>query len=150
VLVIPVSDVDRAKKFYLNLEWRLDADFSFDNGVRIVQLTPHGSECSVQFGTNITSAVPGSAQGSYLIVSDIAATRNELIAHGVDVSDVFHAEIPGAQFQPMVLAVASAGQHRVTPATVLLPRSVIQMATAGCFRRSLPAFLDIQPSAMSK
>jgi len=100
VVVIPVSDVDRAKEFYGNLGWRLDADFSFDNGFRVVQFTPPGSGCSVQFGTNITSAAPGSAQGLYLIVSDIAAARDELVARGVEVSEVFHPEAPGAQFQP--------------------------------------------------
>ena len=99
-VVIPVSDVDRAKKFYANLGWRLDADFPFDNGFRIVQFTPPGSGCSVQFGTNTTSATPGSARGLYLIVSDIEAARNELVAHGAKVSEVFHAGTPGAQFQP--------------------------------------------------
>ena len=99
-VVIPVSDVDRAKQFYASLGWRLDADFPFDNGFRVVQLTPPGSGCSVQFGTNITSAVPGSAQGLYLIVSDIEAARGELLGRGVKVSDVFHAGTPGAQFQP--------------------------------------------------
>jgi catechol 2,3-dioxygenase-like lactoylglutathione lyase family enzyme len=100
VVVIPVSDVDRAKEFYGRLGWRLDADFPFDNGFRVVQFTPPGSGCSVQFGTNITSAAPGSAQGLYLIVSDIAAAREELAARGVDVSEVFHPGTPGAQFQP--------------------------------------------------
>ena len=98
-VVIPVSDVDRAKQFYGNLGWRLDADFRFDNGFRVVQFTPPGSACSVQFGTNITSAAPGSAQGLYLIVSDIEAARRELAARGVEVSEVFHAGTPGAQFQ---------------------------------------------------
>jgi len=100
VIVIPVSDVNRSKTFYGGLGWRLDADFPFDNGFRVVQLTPPGSECSVQFGTNITSAAPGSAQGLYLIVSDIEAARAELAARGAEVSEVFHAESPGAQFQP--------------------------------------------------
>ena len=100
VVVIPVSDVDRAKEFYTKLGWRLDADFPFDNGFRVVQFTPPGSGCSVQFGTNMTSAAPGSAQGLYLIVSDIEAARNELVARGVEVNDVFHAGTPGAQFQP--------------------------------------------------
>jgi catechol 2,3-dioxygenase-like lactoylglutathione lyase family enzyme len=99
-VVIPVSDVDRAKRFYGALGWRLDADFPFDNGFRIVQFTPPGSPCSIQFGTKVTSAAPGSAQGLYLIVSDIEAARAELVARGVDVSAVFHAETPGAQFQP--------------------------------------------------
>jgi catechol 2,3-dioxygenase-like lactoylglutathione lyase family enzyme len=99
-VVIPVSDVNRAKKFYGILGWRLDADFPFDNGFRIVQFTPPGSGCSVQFGTNVTAAAPGSAHGLYLIVSDIEAARGELIACGVEVSEVFHAGTPGAQFQP--------------------------------------------------
>jgi predicted enzyme related to lactoylglutathione lyase len=100
VVVIPVSDVDRAKEFYGRLGWRLDADFRFDNGFRIVQFTPPGSGCSVQFGTKITPAGPGSAQGLYLVVSDIEAARAELVARGAKVSDAFHAGTPGAQFQP--------------------------------------------------
>src|SRR6516162_6548407 len=100
VIVIPVADVDRSKAFYTTLGWRLDADFHFDNGFRIVQFTPPGSGCSVQFGTNMTSAVPGSAQGLYLIVSDVKAAHDELVARRVKVSDVFHAGTPGAQFQP--------------------------------------------------
>ena len=100
VVVIPVTDVDRAKNFYAGLGWRLDADFPFDNGFRVVQFTPPGSGCSLQFGTKITSAAPGSAHGLYLIVSDIEAARNELVACSVDVSEVFHSGTPGAQFQP--------------------------------------------------
>ena len=100
VVVIPVLDVDRAKEFYGRLGWRLDADFPFDNGFRVVQFTPPGSGCSIQFGTNVTSAAPGSAQGLYLIVSDIEAARDELVARGAEVSEVFHAGTPGAQFQP--------------------------------------------------
>jgi catechol 2,3-dioxygenase-like lactoylglutathione lyase family enzyme len=100
VLVVPVSDVERAIQFYASLGWRLDADFAFDNGFRVVQFTPPGSACSVQFGNNITSATPGSAQGSYLIVSDIDAACRELVARGLEVSEVFHARTPGAQFQP--------------------------------------------------
>jgi catechol 2,3-dioxygenase-like lactoylglutathione lyase family enzyme len=99
-VVIPVSDVDRAKQFYAKLGWRLDADFPFDNGFRVVQFTPPGSGCSVQFGTKITPAAPGSAHGLYLIVSGIEAARNEIVAHGVNVSEVFHSGTPGAQFQP--------------------------------------------------
>jgi catechol 2,3-dioxygenase-like lactoylglutathione lyase family enzyme len=99
VVVIPVSDVDRAKEFYGNLEWRLDADFAFDNGFRVVQFTPPGSGCSVQFGTNITSAMPGSGQGVYLVVSDIGAARDKLAGRGVQVSEVFYPSSPGAQFQ---------------------------------------------------
>jgi catechol 2,3-dioxygenase-like lactoylglutathione lyase family enzyme len=100
VVIIPVSDVDRAKQFYGRLGWRLDADFPFDNGVRIVQFTPPGSGSSIQFGAKVTSAAPGSAQGLYLIVSDIEAARGELTASGAQVSEVFHAGTPGAQFQP--------------------------------------------------
>jgi catechol 2,3-dioxygenase-like lactoylglutathione lyase family enzyme len=101
VAVIPVSNVERAKKFYAKLGWRLDADFAFDNGFRVVQFTPPGSACSVQFGSKITSASPGSAQSLYLIVSDIEAARAELAALGVDVSEVFHPTTPGAQFRPV-------------------------------------------------
>ncbi|HYR88149.1 MAG TPA: VOC family protein [Terriglobia bacterium] len=97
-VVIPVSDVERAKEFYGNLGWRLDADFAFDNGFRVVQFTPPASACSIQFGTNITSAMPGSAQGLYLIVSDIAAAREGLVARGIEVSKVFYPAAPGAQF----------------------------------------------------
>jgi catechol 2,3-dioxygenase-like lactoylglutathione lyase family enzyme len=89
VVVIPVSDVDRAKHFYGGLGWRLDADFSAGGG-RVVQFTPPGSQCSIQFGTNLTSATPGSAESLFLIVSDIQAAREELLGHGAKVSDVFH------------------------------------------------------------
>lgn len=99
VVVLPVSDVDRAKRFYQSLGWRLDADFAFDNGFRVVQFTPPGSGCSVQFGTRITSAAPGSAQGLYLVVSEIGAARDELAGRGAEISEVFHAGTPGAQFQ---------------------------------------------------
>jgi len=98
-VVIPVADVDRAKDFYAALGWRLDADFSFDNGFRVVQLTPPGSPCSVQFGSQITTAAPGSAEGLYLVVSDIEAARAELASRGAEVSEVFHPESPGAQFR---------------------------------------------------
>ena len=100
-VVIPVTDVDRAKGFYGDLGWRLDADFAFDNGFRVVQFTPPGSGCSVQFGTKITTAPAGSAQGLYLIVSDIEAAINDLASRGVDVSEAFHPGTPGAQFQPV-------------------------------------------------
>ena len=98
-VVIPVSDVDRAKKFYADLGWRVDADFAFENGFRVVQFTPPGSAASVQFGTKITPAAPGSAQGIYLVVSDITAARDAIAARGIEISDVFHAEAPGTQFQ---------------------------------------------------
>ena len=100
VIVLPVADVERAKAFYSGLGWRLDADFSFDNGFRVVQLTPPGSAASIQFGPDMTSAAPGSVQNSYLIVSDIDAARDALAAHGVEVSDAFHAAAPGDQFRP--------------------------------------------------
>lgn len=98
-VVIPVADVGRSKEFYTRLAWRLDADFPFDNGFRVVQFTPPGSGCSVQFGKKMTSAAPGSAQGLYLIVSDIEAARADLVERGIEVSEVFHAAAPGAQFQ---------------------------------------------------
>jgi len=88
VTIFPVADVDRAKEFYLKLGWRLDADFSFPN-FRVVQVTPHGSACSLQFGQNVTSAAPGSGKG-YIIVSDIVAARDVLLAAGVRLSDFFH------------------------------------------------------------
>ena len=100
VVVIPVADADRSKAFYQRLDWRLDADFAFDNGFRVVQFTPPGSSASIQFGSNITSAVPGSASGLYLIVSDIQAARDELAHLGVEISEVFHPSAPGAQFRP--------------------------------------------------
>jgi catechol 2,3-dioxygenase-like lactoylglutathione lyase family enzyme len=89
VVVIPVSDVGRAKQFYERLGWRLDADIAVD-GVQLVQITPPGAGCSIQFGTNVTPAAPGSAQGLYLVVSDIEAARDELVRAGADVSEVFH------------------------------------------------------------
>jgi catechol 2,3-dioxygenase-like lactoylglutathione lyase family enzyme len=92
--------VDHAKNFYSKLGWRLDADFPFDNGFRVIQFTPPGSPCSVQFGTKITSAAPGSTQGLYLIVSNIAAAREDILGRGVQISEVFHPATPGAQFQP--------------------------------------------------
>jgi catechol 2,3-dioxygenase-like lactoylglutathione lyase family enzyme len=91
VVVIPVSDVDRAKDFYTKLGWRLDADFAADSEFRVIQFTPPGSGCSIIFGKNVTAAAPGSAKGLYLIVSDVAAARADLIVRGVKVSDVFHA-----------------------------------------------------------
>jgi catechol 2,3-dioxygenase-like lactoylglutathione lyase family enzyme len=98
VVVIPVADIDRAKEFYLSLGWRLDADLAAGGSFRIVQLTPPGSDCSIQFGTGLTSAAPGSAEGLYLIVSDIEAARAELVSHGVEASEVFHEGAPGARF----------------------------------------------------
>src|SRR5258708_31802242 len=90
IVVIPVSDVDRAKRFYGGLGWRLDADFASGDDFRVIQFTPPGSGCSVIFGKNVTAAAPGSAQGLYLIVSDIEAARNDLLARGVKASEPFH------------------------------------------------------------
>lgn len=90
VVVIPVSDVDRAKAFYGSLGWRLDADFAAGEDYRVIQFTPPGSGCSVIFGKNVTAAAPGSAQGLYLIVSDIEAARDELLGRSVEISEVFH------------------------------------------------------------
>ena len=90
VVVLPVADVDRAKAFYQALDWRLDADFATGPDFRVVQLTPPGSACSIIFGTGVTTAAPGSVEALQLVVYDIDAARDELAAHGVDVSEVFH------------------------------------------------------------
>jgi len=90
IVVLPVSDVDRAKEFYGRLGWRLDADFAAGDDYRVVQFTPPGSGCSIIFGKNVTAAIPGSARGLYLIVSDLDGARRELLARGVDVSEAFH------------------------------------------------------------
>jgi catechol 2,3-dioxygenase-like lactoylglutathione lyase family enzyme len=92
IVVIPVSDVDRAKQFYAKLGWRLDADYDNGKDFRIIPFTPPGSGCSVIFGRNVTPAAPGSAQGLYLIISDIQAARKELLDRGVQISEVFHNE----------------------------------------------------------
>ena len=123
VLCIPASSVSVSsvtpcatsppttlQRIYAGLGWRLDADFPFDNGFRVVQFTPPGSGSSVQFGTRITTAAPGSAQGLYLVVSDIQAARDELAARGAEVSEVFHPGAPGAQFE------ADAGERVGGPA----------------------------------
>src|SRR5258707_15539390 len=90
VVVIPVSDVERAKRFYLSMGWRLDADFANGDSWRVVQVTPPGSPCSIHFGKGVTTAVPGSVKNLYLVVSDVEAARGELIGRGVDVSEAFH------------------------------------------------------------
>lgn len=92
IVVLPVSDVDRAKDFYSKLGWRLDADFAHENDFRVLQFTPPGSGCSIIFGKNVTPAAPGSAQGLYLIVSDLEATRRNLLDRGIEVSEIFHSE----------------------------------------------------------
>lgn len=95
VVAIPVADVERAKRFYADLGWRLDADFIVGDAFRGVQFTPPGSPCSIHFGLGITTAKPGSAHGLYLAVSDIEAARADLIDRGVDVSEIFHHAAPG-------------------------------------------------------
>ena len=90
VVVLPVTDVDRAKAFYESLGWRLDADVPGDDGFRVIQFTPPGSPASIIFGSHVTSAAPGSSQGLYLIVDDIEAAREDLATRGVDVSGVYH------------------------------------------------------------
>ncbi|MER8764682.1 MULTISPECIES: VOC family protein [unclassified Mesorhizobium] len=114
VVVIPVADVDRSKQFYEGLGWRLDADFAVGDTFRVVQFTPPGSPGSIHFGKGVTSAAPGSTQGLYLIVSDIVAARAELIAHGADVSEVFHRAGPG---QPAVNGRDPEGRSYVSFAT---------------------------------
>jgi catechol 2,3-dioxygenase-like lactoylglutathione lyase family enzyme len=98
VVVLPVSDVDRAKEFYARLGWRLDADVARGEDLRLVQFTPPGSGCSIQFGTNIASGAPGSVQSLYLIVADVEVARDELLARGVEVGEVFHEETLGTRF----------------------------------------------------
>src|SRR6478736_2411824 len=91
IVVIPVSDVERAKQFYAKLGWRLDADFAGPDDYRVIQFTPPGSNASVIFGKNVTSAAPGSAKGLYLVVSDIEAARSALLSRGVAISEAYHA-----------------------------------------------------------
>ena len=111
IVVVPVSDVDRAKAFYANLGWRLDADFAGPDDYRVIQFTPPGSPGSVIFGKNVTAAAPGSMQGLYLIVSDIEAARNDLLGRGVEVSEVFHAagDVHGGPDEPYLF-----GRRRVS------------------------------------
>lgn len=90
VVVIPVADFDRAQTFYAGLGWRVDAEADLDDGYRLMQLTPPGSNASIIFGTRVTAAQPGSFDGLLLVVDDIDAARNELLSHGVEVSEVFH------------------------------------------------------------
>ena len=135
VVVIGVSDVDRAKEFYGRLGWRLDADRAGGDNFRLIQFTPPASDCAIQFGTNLTSAAPGSAQDLYLIVSDIAAVREEFVGRGVEVSEVFHEGTPGARFRPAARTAASAVRRPSIAATDRSPRSAIRTATSGCCRK---------------
>jgi catechol 2,3-dioxygenase-like lactoylglutathione lyase family enzyme len=100
VVVIPVSDVDRAKKFYGDLGWRLDADFVAGDTFRVVQYTPPGSSCSIHFGKGLTKAAPGSAQGLYLVVSDVEVARRELVARGAGVGEIVHRTGPATGVLP--------------------------------------------------
>jgi catechol 2,3-dioxygenase-like lactoylglutathione lyase family enzyme len=102
VIVIPVADVERSKRFYGSLGWRLDADFNVSDSFHAVQFTPPGSDCSIHFGKGVTTAAPGSARGTYLVVSDIEAARADLLAHGADVSPVFHRTAIGGDTVPGV------------------------------------------------
>ena len=113
IVVIPVSDVDRAKEFYTKLGWRLDADFDSGQDFRVIQFTPPGSGCSIIFGKNVTAAAPGSAKGLYLIVSDIEAARKGILGHGIAISDVFHGDsgVYAGADEPYLF-----GRHRVSGA----------------------------------
>jgi predicted enzyme related to lactoylglutathione lyase len=138
VITIPVSDIERAKVFYEGLGWKLDADFKGD-GWRAVQLTPPGSPCSIHLGTD---AVPGSAQGLFLVVDDIEAARAELRKKGAEVSEPFHfAGIRGPR-----LAGPTPSAARTSPT----PRSTIPTAMAGCCRRSAPGCLGEASPSMSR
>ena len=125
VVTLPVSDVDRAKRFYQSLGWRLDADIAVGDAFRVVQLTPTHSACSVAFGKGVTNGEPGSVQRLILAVYDIDAARADLISHGVEVSEVFH--FAGAVFR--------ARTRKAVP-TRPMSRSATPMATGGCSRRS--------------
>ena len=139
IVVIPVSDVDRAKRFYGGLGWRLDADHGSDDGYfRIVHFTPPGSGCSVVFGKNVTAAAPGAAQALYLIVSDVEAARKQLLGRGVEVGGVFHdgaGEYAGQDEPYLFGRVRVSGPDSSIAATARSPRSAIRTAIAGCSRR---------------
>jgi catechol 2,3-dioxygenase-like lactoylglutathione lyase family enzyme len=138
VVVIPVSDVDRAKRFYGDLGWRLDADFVVHDGFRVVQFTPPGSPCSIHFGAGVTSAVPGSARGLYLVVSDIQSARAELLARDVHVSELFHRAGPG---QPPLSGPDPARRSYFTYATFTDPDGnewLLQEVTARFLGRTDP------------
>ena len=139
VIVIPVSDVDRAKAFYARLGWRLDADFASGDDWRVIQFTPPGSACSVIFGRNVTAAAPGSVRGLYLIVSDLEAARKDLLDRGIEVSAPFHGagDVHAGTDEPYLSgSVRVSGADPSAAATAHLPRSAIPTAMAGCSRRS--------------
>jgi catechol 2,3-dioxygenase-like lactoylglutathione lyase family enzyme len=115
VVVIPVSNVDRAKEFYSRLGWRLDADRTVGDNFRLIQFTPPGSGSSIQFGVNLTSAPPGSAQAFLLVVSDIVAARQQLVAQGIDASEVFHcASGTGCRFSGIDVRVSGPHPERLS------------------------------------
>jgi predicted enzyme related to lactoylglutathione lyase len=146
VIVIPVSDVDRAKEFYGRLGWRLDADYDNGKDFRMIQFTPPGSGCSIIFGKNVTAAAPGSAQGLYLIVSDIQAARAELSRSASTQARCFTtaAACTLARTSPTCLGGSgSAVRIPSIAATARSPRSAIPTATAGCCRRSQRACPDV-------
>ena len=134
VVTLPVSDVDRAKSFYLELGWRLDADIMVGDDFRVVQLTPPYSECSIQFGKGLTTAPPGSADRLFLAVADIDAARVDLISHGVEVSDVYHYDRQPGHAGELESRLPGPDPESHAP-TSPMHRSTIPMATAGCFRR---------------
>ena len=137
-IVIPVSDVERAQEFYRKLGWRQDVT---PPGSGVFQFTPHGSACSVQFGKNLTSAAPGSAQRTYLIVSDIEAARDKLVAAGIEVSEFFHLGPERAASAVWIPSVAATSRSH---------RSAIPTAIAGCCRRSRLGFRGrVDPGAIS-
>ena len=138
VVVIPVSDVDRAKSFYQSLGWRLDADLAKDENYRVVQLTPPGSACSIIFGTGLTAAPAGSFEGLQLSVYDIDKARADLMERGADVSEVFH-DVTGV-FHHAGTKDASTVPPPNMPTTARSPPSAIPTATAGFSRRSRPGF----------
>jgi catechol 2,3-dioxygenase-like lactoylglutathione lyase family enzyme len=143
-VVIPVSDVDRAKHFYGGLGWRLDADFAVGDTFRVVQFTPPGSPASIQFGKGLTSAAPGAAQNLYLVVSDIEGARAELVEGGAEVSAVFHRAGPG---QPPLAGRDPAGRSYVSFATFSDPDGnswLLQEVTA-----RLPGRVDAEAATFS-
>ena len=134
IAFLPVSDVDRPKAFYGKLGWRLDIDYAPNEKFRVIQFTPPHSEASIIFGKGITSAESNPTDSFVLAVDNVDAARDDLIARGVNVSEVFH--YAGGPFNNSVRARASAGAtHRVVPIS-RLPPSRIQRGTAGYFRRS--------------
>ena len=136
VVVIPVSDVDRAKRFYESLGWRLDADFPGPDNWRVVQFTPPGSPCSIHFGKGVTTAAPGSIKNLYLVVSDIEAARAEL-------DRPRRRRSARRSTSPASAGRAGAGpRSRAADPTPRSPRSAIPTATAGCSRRSRRVFPD--------